>query len=128
MFEITVETVFAAAHALRLPDGSFEPIHGHNWPVAVTVWAEQLDAIEAVMDFHELQRIVEQIVTPWRNTDLNRCAPFADGRGGLVINPSAERVAWHIGQQTAKQLPEGCRLVSVSVGEAPGCTARYRPQ
>ena len=127
MFEITVQTVFAAAHAIRLPDGSLEPVHGHNWPVAVTVGAEHLDEIETVMDFHDLQAIVTNILAPWQNADLNNCAPFTDGQGGLAINPSAERVAWHIGQKTAERLPARCRLVCVAVGEAPGCTAMYRP-
>ena len=127
MFEIIVETTFAAAHAIRLPDGALEPVHGHNWPVAVTVAAEHLDGIETVMDFHDLQAIVEQVIAPWRNADLNRCDPFSDGKGGLAINPSAERVAWYIGEKTAEKLPPRCRLVCVSVGEAPGCTAVYRP-
>lgn len=127
MFEITIQTTFAAAHAIRLPDGALEPVHGHNWPVTVTVGSEALDGIETVMDFHDLQAIVEEILKPWQNADLNRCAPFTDGEGGLAINPTAERVAWHIGQKTAEKLPPRCRLVSASVGEAPGCTAVFRP-
>ncbi len=126
MYEITVETAFAAAHAIRLPDGSLEPVHGHNWPVAVTVAADELDAIETVCDFHLLQGLVNAAVAPWRNNDLNRCAPFTDGAGGLKINPTAERVAWAIAEQVTPGLPRHCRLVSVSVGEAPGCTAVWR--
>ncbi|MFW6058842.1 MAG: 6-pyruvoyl trahydropterin synthase family protein [Phycisphaeraceae bacterium] len=122
-YEITVETVFPAAHTLRLPDGSDEPLHGHNWQVAVTVARAGLDAMETVMDFHELERIVETIIAPWRNQHLNEQPPFVD----QGVNPSAERVAWWIGKQTAAQLPEGVRLVDVRVGEAPGCTAVYRP-
>ena len=128
MYEITVETTFAAAHAIRLPDGRLEPVHGHNWPVTVTVGAHQLDGIETVCDFHILHKLVEDAVAPWRNNDLNRCAPFTDGRGGLAINPTAERVAWAIAERVNNKLPETCRLISVSVGEAPGCTAVYRPR
>lgn len=123
MFEITVHHTFSAAHAIRLADGSLEPVHGHNWAVAVTVARDGLDAIETVMDFHELERIVGEIISPFRNRHLNELPPFADGK----INPTAERVAWWIGTQTAQRLPAGVRFVSASVEEAPGCLAVYRP-
>jgi len=126
MYEITVQTVFAAAHAIRLPDGALEPVHGHNWPVAVTVAADQLDEIETVCDFHLLQALVNEAIAPWQNNDLNQCEPFTDGAGGLKINPTAERVAWAIAEKVRPGLPSNCTLVSVSVGEAPGCTAVWR--
>ena len=123
MYEITVESVFAAAHAIRLPDGSLEPCHGHNWPVHVTVAADKLDDIETVCDFHLLQGLLNEALAPWQNNDLNRCELFTDGEGGLKINPTAERVAWAIAEKIAPGLQGNCKLVSVSVGEAPGCTA-----
>ena len=126
MYEIIVESVFAAAHAIRLPDGSLEPVHGHNWPVAVTVAADQLDDIETVCDFHLLQDLLTDALAPWQNNDLNQCEPFTDGKGGLAINPTAERVAWAIAEKITPGLPGNCALVSVSVGEAPGCTAVYK--
>ncbi len=123
MYEITVETEFAAAHALHLPDGTDEPLHGHNWRVAVTVARAGLDALETVMDFHDLERAVAAVLEPWHNRNLNDVTPFAD----QGVNPSAERVAWWIGEQVIPSLPNGVTLVSVHVGEAPGCTAVYRP-
>lgn len=126
MYEITVESIFAAAHAIRLPDGTLETVHGHNWPVKLTVSADELDAIETVCDFHLLQGLLNDALAPWQNNDLNRCEPFADGEGGLKINPTAERVAWAIAKKVAPGLQGNCKLVSVSVGEAPGCTAVYR--
>lgn len=127
MYEITIETVFAAAHAIRLPDGSLEPMHGHNWPVAVTVAAAALDEIETVCDFHILQDLVNDAIAAWQNNDLNQCEPFTDGKGGLAINPTAERVAWAIAEKVRPGLPKNCTLLSVRVGEAPGCTAVFRP-
>jgi len=121
-YQITIEAVFAASHALKLPDGTMEPVHGHNWPVAVTVAADGLDAMDCVMDFHELQRVVDEILRPWNSRHLNDVPPFAGG-----VNPSAERVAEHIGVTVSSQLPDGVALVSASVGEAPGCTAIYLP-
>ncbi|MEX2214283.1 MAG: 6-carboxytetrahydropterin synthase [Phycisphaeraceae bacterium] len=129
MYEITIHRVFAAAHAIRLYDGSIEPLHGHNWTVEVTAQAKELDAIEVVIDFHELERIVDALLAKVNNRNLNETPPFSPYATGsnAGINPSAERVAWWIGTETAKQLPGHARLVSVKVGEAPGCVATWRP-
>lgn len=122
-YQITIEKVFAASHALRLPDGSYEPTHGHNWPVRITVGSDQLDAMDCVMDFHELERIVDGILAPFQTAHLNDVPPFSQG-----TNPSAERVAEHIGRTVAAKLPAHAAMLETSVGEAPGCTAYYRPR
>ncbi|BAM03705.1 6-pyruvoyl trahydropterin synthase family protein [Phycisphaera mikurensis] len=142
MHEITVTTAFSAAHALRLPDGSLEPVHGHDWKLTLRVASEGLDAMGAVMDFHELQRLVDAAVARWRNADLNTLPPFAagvaagdDGCGigsldpppGRAWNPTAERVAQEVAVRVAPGLPAGVRMRSVSVTEAVGCTARFTP-
>ena len=124
MYEVTVSRIFAAAHAIRLTDGSTEPIHGHNWSVEVTVTSDRLDEMEVVMDFHELEAAVDRLITKVHNRNLNDVAPFVGGK----TNPTAERVAWWIGHEVAKGLPADIRLHSVKIGEAPGCTATFRPQ
>src|SRR5437773_9804659 len=106
-FEITTTRSFAAAHQLRLYDGSLEPLHGHNWSVRVTVSAAKLDAIGVVMDFHELERLVDEIIAPMHNRHLNELATFER------TNPSAENVAAVIGQKL--RLPQAVRLGSVEV-------------
>ena len=123
MYEVTVDRVFSAAHAIRLYDGSIEPIHGHNWSVQVTVGSDKLDAIEVVMDFHELEKSVDRLMVKVHNQNLNEIEPFAE----QGVNPSAERVAWWIGTEVARKLPDGVRLVRATVGEAPGCKATFRP-
>ncbi len=122
MYEITVSKTFSAAHAIRLPDGTREPVHGHDWRVEVTVANDELDAIDVVMDFHALEAIVNPLIERVHNQNLNDVPPFADGQ----INPTAERVAWWLGTRIAKQLPTNVSLRQVSVGEAPGCRATYR--
>lgn len=126
MFEITVQTHFAAAHAIRLPDGTFETLHGHDWQVWVTVGRTQLDDIETVLDFHELQAMLHAIVKPFAQNNLNDLPPFTDGKGGLAINPTTERLAQYIAEQLAEQLPNPVSLLNVAVEEAPGCIARVR--
>lgn len=123
MFQITIEKQFTASHALRLPDGGYEPTHSHDWPVAVTVQSGKLDETACVMDFHELEKIVVDVLAPWHNQHLNDTPPFAHE----AINPSAERVAEQIALAVGAQLPEGVTLYESRVGEAKGCTAVYRP-
>jgi 6-pyruvoyltetrahydropterin/6-carboxytetrahydropterin synthase len=119
-FEISTTHTFAAAHALRFPDGSIEPVHGHNWRVRVTVGAERLDALGCVMDFHELERLVDVIVVPMHNRHLNELDPFA-----RELNPSAENVAYHVGRSL--KLADGVKLLSVEVWETDPNSAVYRP-
>ncbi|HEX2971213.1 MAG TPA: 6-carboxytetrahydropterin synthase [Tepidisphaeraceae bacterium] len=118
-FEITAMRDFCAAHQLRLYDGSLEPLHEHTWQVRVTVSAAKLDAIGLVMDFHKLERQMEQVVGPWHGRSLNEVEPFAQ------TNPSAENVAWVIARSLG--LPQGVKLVSVEVWETAGNSAVYRP-
>src|SRR5438132_3228600 len=109
-FEITTTREFSAAHQLRLYDGSLEPLHGHNWRVRVTVSAEKLDAIGVVMDFHELDRLVDAVLAPLHNSHLNSVAPFLDL---TIMNPSAENVALHVGRSLMESLPRSVKLLSV---------------
>ena len=125
MYEIIVETTFAAAHAIRLSETVVEPVHGHNWPLKVTVASDELDSIETVMDFHILETTINGLIEKVHNRHLNEVKPFGVEKGD--INPTAERVAWWFGSEVAKTLPKGVRMVSASVGEAPGCTAIWRP-
>jgi len=116
-FQITSTRHFSAAHQLRLYDGSLEPLHGHNWKVKVTVSAQKLDEIGVVMDFHELERRLNQIVEPMHNRNLNELPPFKS------INPSAENVALHIGKKL--DLPQEVTLESVEVWETAENSAKF---
>lgn len=97
-----------------------EPLHGHNWRVKVSAAAEKLDEIGVVMDFHELERLVDEIITPMHNHHLNDLPAFA------ATNPSAENVALQIGRSL--HLPRGISLLSVEVWETPENSAIYRHQ
>jgi 6-pyruvoyltetrahydropterin/6-carboxytetrahydropterin synthase len=128
MYEISVETEFCAAHAIVIA-GLREPVHGHNWRVTVTVGGERLDSEGLLLDFHALERLVAEIIGPFRNQDLNATPPFDR------VNPTAELVARHIGDRVQGGLaalaapPQTAqiRVTSVRVTEAPGCAVVYRP-
>jgi 6-pyruvoyltetrahydropterin/6-carboxytetrahydropterin synthase len=121
-FSIRTVRTFAAGHQLRLADGSLEPMHGHNWRVAVTVAGGGLDAMGCVMDFHALERMVDAVVGPLHNRHLNDVVPF-----DRELNPSAENVAVHVARSVGPGLPGGVRLVKVRVWETDGNSAEYRP-
>lgn len=130
MHAIEVQTSFCAAHALHLPNGETEPLHGHNFNVTVRLMCQKLDAMQTVMDFHEVERLLNEILGPWDNQNLNLMEPFR-----ARINPSAERIAEQIGTQlqgALAGLPEapvttrGLRVVEIRLTEAPGCLAIWR--
>ncbi|MDX2131909.1 MAG: 6-carboxytetrahydropterin synthase [Planctomycetota bacterium] len=126
MFEISVEHVFSAAHALAIA-GTREPVHGHNWHVTAIIVGDALDSDELVCDFHTVHAALEDITGAFHNRSLNDVAPFT------TINPSAERVARHIADELASRLDASlaphARVRSVRVTEAPGCGATYiRPR
>lgn len=120
MFALEVETVFCAAHAIVIA-GARERRHGHNFRVRVVVAGEALDSEGLLCDFHAVEGWVASIIAPFRDGDLNETPPF-DRR-----NPTAERIAEHIGDSLAPRLPASVWVESVSVTEAPGCVATYRP-
>lgn len=126
MYEISVQTEFAAAHALVIA-GEREPIHGHNWHVTVTIAGPALDADGLLCDFHAVERALGAIVARMNNANLDDVPPFAGG----ALNPSAENVARVIADELkrglAGTLAGGARVASVRVTEAPGCAATYRP-
>src|SRR5208337_3175130 len=53
--------IFSAAHFILLPGGICEPLHGHNYRVAVEL-SGPLNEIECVIDFLALLRIMKSIL------------------------------------------------------------------
>jgi 6-pyruvoyltetrahydropterin/6-carboxytetrahydropterin synthase len=123
MYEISVETEFAAAHAIVIA-GTREPLHGHNWHVEVKVSGERLDADGLLCDFHTVEDLLREIVSPFHNRNLNEVEPFDR------VNPTAELVAKHIGDELASglnaTLMPAAWVSSVRVTEAARCRATYQ--
>lgn len=117
MYEIAVSCTFNATHAVTV-GGVQEELHDHDWRVVATVAGESLDDEGLLIDFLELQRLLNAAVSPLRNANL------ADAIEGM--NPSAERVAAFIGSRLDASLPSAV-VSSIAVTEAPGCIATWRP-
>jgi 6-pyruvoyltetrahydropterin/6-carboxytetrahydropterin synthase len=127
MFQISVEKEFCAAHALLIAGipGGREPIHGHNFHLTVTLQGDRLDEDGLLLDFHALERLVDEIIRPLNNQNLNDTLP---------INPTAELIAKHIAGRIIAGLPSitpkgapAPRLASIRLTEAPGCAVIYTP-
>lgn len=119
MYEVTVETTFSAAHALVGYKGKCESLHGHNYRVAATVRASELDPLGLAMDFSELRRLLAEVVEPFDHADLGRLEAFSGQ------NPSAENMARVIYRGLRARLPEGLGLARVTVWETEGSSASY---
>ena len=114
MFAIEVQSTFSAAHALRLPDGAMEPFHGHDFHVAVRIAAEELDEMQTVADFHDVEAALNAIIAPWRNRNLNDLEPFRS-----KVNPSAERIAEQIGKHLGSRF-------TPPTGRTPGASNSWK--
>ena len=124
MFELSVETEFAASHAVTV-GGVPEVPHSHRWHVTATVAGERLDDEGLLCDFHAIERSLREIVGAFEERFINDVAPFNDAPPGIPA--STELIAKHIGDQLGEGLAPGVRLVSIRLTEAPGCAATYRP-
>lgn len=113
--------MFSAAHSLLIR-GEREPVHGHDWRVTAVIEGPSLDEDGLLVDFHAVERTLDEILAPYRNSNLNESPPFDE------VNPSAERVAEHIARRLDERLPSTTtRIASVAVTEAPGCEATFLP-
>ena len=124
MFQVSVDETFSAGHALRGYKGKCENPHGHNYKVQIILEGPGLDSIGLLFDFTHLKRVIRQIVEGVDHKFLNDQAPFD------VINPSAENLAKFFYDETARQvktLPEGARIVRVTIWETDTTSATYWP-
>ncbi|HIE43071.1 MAG: 6-carboxytetrahydropterin synthase [Nitrospinaceae bacterium] len=120
MYEVNIKTGFSAAHRLRLCDGKYENLHGHNWSAQVMVEADGLDAIGVGIDFVQLKQYVEEILGALDYQNINEVPPFDEQ------NPSAENIArWLFLKLKKKVNTSGIRVKRVEICEMEGCGASY---
>ncbi len=120
MYELMIETSFSAAHQLRGYMGKCEQMHGHNWKVQVHVTADRLNEIDIAMDFHDLRKITNEIISPLDHTFLNEIFPFTEK------NPSSENIAKWIYDCLKKRINnENIEVSAVTVWESDYASATY---
>jgi 6-pyruvoyltetrahydropterin/6-carboxytetrahydropterin synthase len=121
MYELVIQSEFAAAHRLRLPDGSYEPLHGHNWLVEVHLMGPELDDAGMLADFTRVQPALSAITAELHDRYLNELPAFHS------TNPSTECVARYIHDQLSPRLPKTVAIQRVRVWETRQCAAAYVP-
>ena len=120
MYDVTVKTGFAAAHQLRLYDGKYENLHGHNWTAQVTVEADELDTMGVGIDFVKLKQMVETHLSQLDYHNINEVPPFDE------LNPSAENIArWLFLKLKVEVNTNLTRVKRVEICEMEGCGASY---
>ena len=123
MYEVRVETDFAAAHFLKDYHGKCENLHGHNYKVYAHVRGETLDEGGMLLDFTELKSALRKICSQLDHKNLNDFDYFDQ-------NPSAERIATFIAGKILESIPElkdknGTHLHAIDVFETDTSRARY---
>lgn len=112
--ELTVEFEFAAAHRLPHYQGKCFELHGHNYALFVTVKGQSDPKTGLLIDFHALEKIVEDKV-------MVRC----DHKylNDFIDNPTAEVIVRWIWNELAPGLPS---LFQLELFETPkyGVTLR----
>jgi 6-pyruvoyltetrahydropterin/6-carboxytetrahydropterin synthase len=91
--------------------------HAHHYACAVTVSGPMDPRTGMLVDLRLLDRIlVEEVLTPLDQKDLNREVPAFSASGSL---PTCESLALWIFRRVAARLPAGVRLERVRVDEDP---------
>ena len=86
MYMIEIQDQFTGAHAVVLPSGEREPSHTHCWQIRLFLTRKELDQHNMVIDFHAVQTLLKEILSPLQGCDLNR-NEFT-GTGGAMTFPT----------------------------------------
>jgi 6-pyruvoyltetrahydropterin/6-carboxytetrahydropterin synthase len=123
VYEISVSLHFSAAHHLPEYDGDCRSIHGHNWTVQATAFAEAVDSTGLALDFRELKAALAEVLDVLDHSNLNELPEFR------TQSPSAENISYWIYRELAKKIDRpGVRVGRIAVGESPGYEAVYRAE
>lgn len=120
MYEITVVTKFAAAHAIAEIGGNCENLHGHNWRIEVTLAATDLNQIGLVIDFREVKQALGRVMDRLDHKYLNDIEFFAKN------SPTSENIARYIFEGLTENLGrDDVRVVKVTAWESDTAAASY---
>ncbi|MCP3950990.1 MAG: 6-carboxytetrahydropterin synthase QueD [Desulfobacterales bacterium] len=123
MYELKVETDFAAAHQLAMVGEKCENLHGHNWKIEVIVAGETLDEGGVVMDFGIIKQHVRAVMETLDHKFLNELEIFSD-----AVPPSSENIARYIADSMQKKLDNpAAKIARVSAWESKNACATYIP-
>ncbi len=120
MYEVIATTRFSAAHRLKYLDGKFENLHGHNWSATVTVSAQEVNAMGVGIDFVELKKETDELLSKLDYQTINDIPPFDK------LNPSAENIACWVYRELSRKInTDAVKVKQVEIREMPDCGAIY---
>ena len=123
MYELKVETDFAAAHQLTMVGEKCENLHGHNWKIEVVVAGDTLDEGGVLMDFGIIKKHVRAVMETLDHKFLNELEFF-----GEDTPPSSENIARYIATDLKDRLQNpAVRIARVSAWESKNACATYIP-
>jgi len=111
MYNLTIETEFAAAHHIKEAGGKCENLHGHTWKVQVTLQGKKLDERGILIDFREVKKIVKKSIDELDHQYLNEVLKN--------IEPTTENIAKYLFKKLKRKLnSERVKLSKIKVGES----------
>ena len=102
--------VFASAHFITFAGHRCEPLHGHNYRVAVALEGALDEESWYVVDFSELKRIMRQLCDEIDHKVLLPLVAFAAGSllGGALLHLLAEAIGcWPTTSSTSRRSSRG---------------------
>ena len=121
MFELKVETHFAAAHQLKMVAKKCENLHGHNWKIEVCVAGENLNDAGVLIDFGELKQHISDVMKDLDHTFLNELDYFSG-----TTPPSSENIAKFIADELDARISgPGIRVSKITAWESEDACATY---
>ncbi len=130
-YSVTKRIDFCYGHRLLEYDGVCRHLHGHNAMVEIDIAADTLDALNMVVDFSDVKRLVKS----WIDRELDHkmilrsddpLVPLLQAQGEPVVlidsNPTAERLARLIYEQGRAM---GFNVTEVRFWETPSSCASY---
>jgi 6-pyruvoyltetrahydropterin/6-carboxytetrahydropterin synthase len=119
MYELMIESTFAAAHQVREHGGKCENLHGHTWKVQVFV-AGELNELGMVIDFQKIKEFFKNSLAEYDHAFLNELTDFK------IENPTAENIAKNLAGKIQRQIKnEKIKLTKITVWESPTTAATY---
>ncbi len=129
MYYVTKSFSVPVGHRLSKHKGLCRNIHGHNFTTEVTIYSENLNCNDMVMDFKDLKQIVNDILDQFDHatvlniSDHDNIKHLRDQGYKMVFlgttrtDPTAEAMAKYLYYEIKKKLPKGIGIYCVLIRE-----------
>ena len=104
MYEIKIIDEFSGAHNLRNYKGKCEALHGHNWKIEISLYANALNQQGMVMDFKKLKDKLEKVLSELDHKYLNELPHFKKQ------NPTSENISRFIHEQLSEGMTKKMKV------------------